>query len=312
MPNQLQSVSDALRVKRIYVEISNICNLKCSFCPEVGRPAKEVGLEDFCRTLEKIGPHTDEIYLHLMGEPLGHSKFAQIIEACTRHEIAVKLTTNGTLLGAANTSLLLSPVIKQINFSLHSFPDNFPGRSVTGYLGKLLRFAGLALEQRPDLYINFRLWDLDEDQAGLPENLELRSMIEARYAIDLALIKPDVRRRKGARLLGRISVHFDSRFVWPSAEGPLLSERGRCHGLKSHVGIHSDGTVVPCCLDKEAVLALGNIKEQSLADILNSERAVRMRQGFADGKLVEDLCQRCQFAERFRRKMNLSQSGTAD
>lgn len=297
------TADQTIRLRRIYVEISNVCNLKCSFCPEVGRPAKEVSVDDFADTLEKIGPYTDEIYLHLMGEPLGHPRFAEIVARCEDFGIAVKITTNGTLLGSANTDILLSPSIRQVNFSLHSFPDNFPGRSVSGYMGKLLRFARQAMALRPDLYINFRLWDLSEEQAGRPENQEIRALIEQEFAVDLTEQKPDIRRRKNLPLAGRIYAHFDSRFVWPSLQEPLLSERGRCQGLLTHVGIHADGTVVPCCLDKDALLPLGNIRTQSLPEVLNSDRALRMRSGFLAGKLTEDLCRRCSFATRFRRKI---------
>lgn len=289
------------RLKRIYVEISNICNLKCSFCPEVERPAKEIALAAFQETIEKIKPHTEEVYLHLMGEPLGHSQFGKLLDCCDAKGMPVKITTNGTLLNPTNMQLLLKPIVKQVNISLHSFPDNFPGRSVAGYMGKIFKFLELVSEVRPDLYINLRLWDLDQDQAGRPENEDLRGAIEKTFNVELAKIKPDVRRRKGVVVSGRISVHFDSRFTWPALTEPLLAKKGRCQGLKSHVGIHADGTVVPCCLDKEAVLALGNIHEKSLSDILQSERAVAMRDGFARGDLVEDLCRRCQFVERFRK-----------
>ena len=289
------------RLKRIYVEISNICNLKCSFCPEVERPAKEIGLAAFQETIDKIKPHTEEVYLHLMGEPLGHTQFGNLLGICDEKGMPVKITTNGTLLNPTNMQLLLKPIVKQVNISLHSFPDNFPGRSVSGYMGKIFKFLELVTEQRPDLYINLRLWDLDQDQAGRPENEDLRLAIEQAFNVDLAKIKPDVRRRKGVVVSGRISVHFDSRFIWPALKEPLLAKKGRCQGLKSHIGIHADGTVVPCCLDKEAVLALGNIHQKSLSEILQSERAVAMREGFARGDLVEDLCRRCQFVERFRK-----------
>jgi len=289
------------RLKRIYVEISNICNLKCSFCPEVERPAKEISLESFQETIEKIKPHTEEVYLHLMGEPLGHSQFGSLLDVCETKSVPVKITTNGTLLNPINMQLLLKPIVKQVNISLHSFPDNFPGRSVSGYMGKIFKFLDLVREQRPDLYINLRLWDLDQDQAGRPENEDLRLAIERAFQVDLAEVKPDVRRRKGVVVSGRVSVHFDSRFVWPALTEPILAKKGRCQGLKSHVGIHADGTVVPCCLDKEALLALGNIHQQSLSEVLQSQRAVAMREGFARGDLVEDLCRLCQFVERFRR-----------
>lgn len=302
MTSSSQAVDAPTKLKRIYVEISNVCNLKCSFCPTVGRPDKSVSLDDFSDTLDKIGPHTDEIYLHLMGEPLNHARFTDILSRCESFGIAVKITTNGTLLTPANQAVLLSPCVRQINFSLHSFSDNFPGRSVSGYIGKILAFVRKVEAERPDLYINLRLWDLDDEQSGREENTQIRKLIEAEYAVDMVAAKPDVRRRKNLSLRGRTYAHFDSRFVWPSESLPFLSKQGRCRGMVDHVGIHADGTVVPCCLDKDAVLALGNIREHSLESILQSPRAKAMRDGFRNGQLVENMCQRCPFATRFRRK----------
>lgn len=300
--SQHPNIEAPIRLKRIYVEISNVCNLKCSFCPTVGRPDKSVSLEDFSDTLEKIGPHTDEIYLHLMGEPLNHACFVDILGRCQDFGIAVKITTNGTLLTSANQDALLNPCVRQVNFSLHSFSDNFPGRSVSGYVGKILKFTQRAENERPDLFINLRLWDLDDEQAGRAENTQIRQLIESEYAVDLIAAKPDIRRRKNLKMRGRIYAHFDSRFVWPSQSLPFLSRQGRCHGMVDHIGIHADGTVVPCCLDKDAVLSLGNIRQDSLQQILQSPRAKKMRDGFHNGQLVEDMCQRCPFAKRFRRK----------
>ncbi len=94
-------------------------------------------------------------------------------------------------------------------------------------------------------------------------------------------------------------LHFDTRFEWPDLENKSFGSNGRCNGLIGHIGIQADGTVVPCCLDKEAILNLGNCLETPLSDILNDKRATEMRDGFNNGKLVEDLCKRCDFIKRF-------------
>src|SRR5690606_8272739 len=139
----------------------------------------------FSETLQKIGSHTDEIYLHLMGEPLNHPQFAEIMTRCDAFGIAVKVTTNGTLLSKENQDVLLTPCVRQVNVSLHSFSDNFPGRSVSGYVGKVLQLARRAEAERPDLYINLRLWDLDDEQSERSENEQIRRQIESEYAVDL-------------------------------------------------------------------------------------------------------------------------------
>ncbi len=300
------------RFQRIYIEISNVCNVQCSFCPTVDRQKQVMSAGQFRSVLERVAPHTSEVYLHLMGEPLGHPQLAEIIQACTDLKVAAKITTNGLLLIGNKVDLLLQPIVRQVNFSLHSFTDNFAEQSPRTYLQRLFKFAARARLERPDLYVNFRLWDLNEEQQGLTVNAAMRQMINDEFQVDLERLRQDVRRRKKVLLGGRIAAHFDSRFVWPALDAPRQGTRGTCHGLGTHVGIHADGTVVPCCLDKEAVLRLGNIFEQSLDEVAESPRAEAMRAGFERGELVEALCQHCQFATRFRRKLSAAAERAAD
>src|SRR6478735_70421 len=288
--------------RRANVEISNICNLKCSFCPEVERQKQIMEPEAFDILAAQLAPLVDEVCLHLMGEPLNHPRFAEFITACARHELPVNLTTNGLLLTSARRELALHPTVRQVNISVHSFEANFGVRDVAPYMERVFQFTRQALAQRPDLYINLRLWDLTDPASLNDTNAAIRRHIEEEFQLDLSDLKIDVRRRKNLPLQGRIYLHFDSRFVWPSPQLPKRTTAGFCHGLSNHFGVHADGTVVPCCLDKEAVINLGNVGQQSLSSILQSPRAESMRQGFARGELREDLCQRCPFIDRFAAK----------
>ncbi len=288
--------------RRANIEISNICNLKCSFCPEVERQKYSMEPESFEGLAAQLAPIVDEVCLHLMGEPLNHPRFAEFVAACARHQLPVNLTTNGLLLSGERRTWALHPIVRQVNISVHSFEANFGVRDVGPYMERVFQFTRAALEQRPDLYINMRIWDLMDPATLNDTNAAIRQHIEEEFKVDLRAIKIDVRRRKNLPLQGRIYLHFDSRFVWPSPQLPLRGQEGFCHGLSNHFGVHADGTVVPCCLDKEAVINLGNIYQQSLNEILQSSRAESMRQGFARGELREDLCQRCPFIERFASK----------
>ena len=111
--------------------------------------------------------------------------------------------------------------------------------------------------------------------------------------------KLDVRKRKSINIKNRLYLHFDTEFVWPSLDLPVLGTSGRCYGLSSHFGILVDGTIVPCCLDKEASIPLGHVSEAPIVDILASRRAQDIVNGFKQKQLVEKLCQRCQYIERF-------------
>jgi MoaA/NifB/PqqE/SkfB family radical SAM enzyme len=284
------------RFKKVYIEISNICNLQCDFCPEVEREKDVMGRELFERVIAEAAPLTEQVCFHLMGEPLTHPLFAEYVSLCSDHSIPINLTTNGTLLSEARIEALLNPIVRQVNFSVHSFESNFPGQDIGPYLEKIFAFTRRAFEVRPDLYINYRLWNLadgDEDK-----NAAVVARIERAFGVKLEN-RIDVRWRKGRHLLNRLFLHFDSRFDWPNPHDPLRSDAGTCRALSSHIGILSDGTVVPCCLDKEGVTALGDARRQTLGEILAGERAGRMAQGFKEGRLVEDLCRRCTFISRF-------------
>ncbi len=291
-----------LSFRRAYVEISNICNLACSFCPTVERSKQVMQPAAFAALAAQLAGLVDEVCLHLMGEPLNHPEFAAILQLCSDHALPVNLTSNGLLLTGARRSLALLPTVRQVNLSVHSFEANFPDKDAGAYMERVFQFTRQALAERPDLYINLRLWDLEDSGTLTPANAAIRSAIEQEFGIDLAAAALDVRRQKNVRLSGRVYLHFDSRFTWPALDLPVRTQQGFCHGLSSHFGIHADGTVVPCCLDKEAVINLGSTADTPLRDILSGPRAQAIKDGFARGELVEPMCQRCPFISRFDRK----------
>jgi hypothetical protein len=309
-----------MKFKRIYVEISNVCNLQCSFCPEVGRDKKVMSREAFLQLLPKIAPWTEEVCLHLMGEPLAHPEFREIVEACAAFSLPINLTTNGTLLTRkSNSAVLLNPIIRQVNFSVQSyFGSPRHGVTLTDYLGPIFRWTHLARRQRPDLYVNYRFWLMDDEaspvgQTGTraapapldpltptgPSNL-IMALIEREFGVNLNR-RIHLGFRKSKRVVDRIYLHFDSEFRWPHESDAEPVREGTCYGLRHHIGVHADGTVVPCCLDKEAQLKLGDLGAQTLEEILGAPRASAIRAGFERGELVESLCQRCTYVRRFTR-----------
>lgn len=124
-------------------------------------------------------------------------------------------------------------------------------------------------------------------------------MIQDRYPFVLPETW-DVRRAKGFKIKGRLYLHLDTEFVWPNPALPVLGESGTCMGLQNHFGILADGTVVPCCLDSEGRIPLGDLKTTPLEEVLSAPRTVAILDGFKKSKLVEDLCQRCSYARRFQ------------
>mgnify|MGYP001596760872 CR=1 FL=1 len=195
--------------------------------------------------------------------------------------------------------LLLHSAFRQVNFSLHSFSDNFSDRDPKDYLEKIFVYTEKAFELRPELYINYRRWNLQGPRGTGPQNQDMLRRIFERFKVHFEP-NVDVRIKKSFHIKNRLYLHFDTEFVWPALDLPVLGKSGTCYGLSSHFGVLADGTVVPCCLDKEGLIPLGRIQEQPIIDILNNPRSVALLDGFRKKKLVENLCQRCNYIERFK------------
>lgn len=256
-------------------------------------------LELFESIIQQVAPLTKQVALHLMGDPLVHPKLHEIIKICERYQTQIFFVTNGVLLQKEKSDLLLNPIFRQVNFSLHSFHDNYGDKDPSVYLDRIFDFTLEAFAQRPNLYINYRLWNLQEKNRHSDLNQSMLERIGSFFNVPIPN-EVNVTKKKSYRLVNRLYLHFDTEFVWPSLDIPILGETGRCYGLSSHFGILADGTVVPCCLDKEGAIALGNLQQKQLSEILNSTRAQAILKGFQKKKLVESLCQRCQYIERFQ------------
>lgn len=280
---------------KVYIEISNICNIQCSFCPVVERDKKIMSVDDFKKVIKQAAPLAKEICLHLMGEPLAHPQIEEILQICDESDVKIQLTTNGILIKRYQELLLRSKCIRQINFSLQSYKDNFPNKDLRKYLVPILGFTLMLQEKSPEVYVNLRLWNVDAESM---DNEEIFQEVEKFYDIEIKR-SVDVGNIKSKRIWNRVYLHFDSRFEWPDMELPYQGDTGRCHGILNHIGIHANGVVVPCCLDKEAQINLGNCLEQDLNEILSSDRATAMKIGFESNKRVEDLCKHCSYITRF-------------
>lgn len=285
--------------QKIYLEISNICNLQCTFCPVVERDKAVMDEGPLREYLRKVKAHAERVCFHVMGEPLGHKEFPRFVEIAFEMGISLEITTNGTLLTAETQKALLNPAIVQVNFSVQSFFDNFPKSDPRTYVQKLVDFAQTARAVKPDMYVNFRLWNLDSTPLNDDRNEQFLKTLEQEFEVEInRTVDPGFKKSK--KLRDRIYVHFDSRFEWPDGKKEKRTLQGTCYGTRTHIAVHANGTVVPCCLDKEANITLGSLKDQSLEDILASSRYQNMKKGFENGKLVEEFCQRCNYIERFQ------------
>lgn len=273
--------------QRVYVEITNICNMHCSFCHGHSRSPRQMCREEFQQVLCRLKGHTEYIYYHLMGEPLTHPLLPEFIfmaKAAGFHSI---VTTNGTLLQRRGGELIAAGVEK-VSVSLHSFEQDDEA-GYRAYLQQVADFAHNATAA--GVIVNFRLWNKGVDEGR--NNTALSFLQE--YFSD-----PWTENTRGYRLRDKLFLEWGDRFIWPDMENTPGAEQMTCYGLRSQFGILCDGTVVPCCLDSDGVIRLGNVFSQSLEEILNSPRANAIAEGFRQHKAAEVLCRRCPYARRFR------------
>ena len=275
------------RFQKIYLEISNVCNLRCRFCPGTKRQAKVMTEEAFSALLPKLRPWADYLYFHLMGEPLCHPKLGRFLELAGNAGFRVILTTNGTLLQKQQEILLRSPALHKVNISLHAFEANDLGMPFADYLQACFAFGQAA---RGKALVVYRLWNQGGEDA---KTREILSAMEAAFPTPWSV------ERRGTRIGHRVYLEYGDKFDWPDLRAEDGGEQVFCYGLRDQIGVLCDGTVVPCCLDHEGDISLGNLFTQSMDEILENPRAKAIYEGFGHRKAAEELCRKCGYARRF-------------
>ncbi|MFN3697333.1 MAG: radical SAM/SPASM domain-containing protein [Pseudobdellovibrio sp.] len=288
--------------ERVYLEISNICNLQCNFCPEVVRDKKIISPEDFKNFANQVKPLTKQICLHLMGEPLGHPQFKEIVQICDELNLKIFLTTNGTLIQRHAETILSWKGLEQINFSVHSYFANTQRQTLDQYLKPIISFCRQSVDLNNQYYINLRLWNLESPQAQKQQNYPVIQAVENEFDVKIN-DNVDIKLHKSKKIMHKLYLHFDTEFEWPTLKRDVISQKGTCYGLRKQLAVHANGDVVPCCLDKEAILKLGSLHNNNIKEILSSDKAKKIRTSFEQGQLIEELCQKCQYVERFQGKI---------
>ncbi len=271
---------------RVYVEITNICNMHCSFCHGHSRPPQRMQQQEFAYLLDQLSGQTNYIYYHLMGEPLTHPDLPLFLQMASEKGFRSVITTNGTLLKQHGAELIAAKVHK-VSISLHSFEED-DACSYERYLTEVINFADAA--SKAGIIVVLRLWNRGYDCGRNDKTLSLlQAQLEGEWTENT----------KGIRIRNKLHLEWGDRFGWPDMDAPVQGDRFFCYGLRDHFGILCDGSVVPCCLDSDGNIPLGNLFRESLSAILASPRAAAMREGFACHTATEELCRRCAYAQRF-------------
>lgn len=259
--------------KKVYVEITNNCNLNCDFCTHNKRENKFISVDDFKIVLDKLKGHTDYIYMHVLGEPLLHPDINELINIASLN-YKINITTNGYLIDRIKDN----HNIRQVNISLHSYTHD----DINSYLNKIFEVANNLSDTT---YISYRLWVRGKYTKEIVDSINKRYNVN----IDINNIPNEIKLSK--------NIYFNTHeeFVWPSLDRKEEFLHGKCYALKDHIGILVDGSIVPCCLDGDGIITLGNIYNDSLNDIINSKRYQDMLNGFKNNIKCEKLCQKCNF-----------------
>lgn len=282
-------------LKKAYLEITNVCNRCCEFCPGTKRPGGFLSVENFRVLAGRLRPHTRYLYLHLMGEPLLHPQLDQLLDCGQELDFRIMITTNGTLLPEQGDLLCRSPAVHRVSISLHSFEGNDARGNMEEYLNGCFSFARRAAEMGK--LCALRLWNLDGERTVGANSCNDAILECAAHWFP----KPWKEGWQGVTLSPNVFLEWGERFQWPDLDAGEHTGRAFCRGLRDQVGVLWDGTVVPCCLDHEGDIPLGNLYEQSLEEILSAPRARAIYEGFSQGRAVEELCRKCGYAQRFVR-----------
>lgn len=286
------------KLKKIYIEITNVCNLACNFCPQTKRQSEFMKMETFNKILEQIKPHTDYIYFHVKGEPLLHPQIDEFLNLSYEKGFKVNITTNGTLINKVKYKLINKPALRLVNFSLHSFDGNEGGTNKEEYISNIISFVK---EDIDNTLVSLRLWNLEEDNIRnlkRQKNRCILEIIEQKFNLSYK-IEEKIEPGRGIKISDRVYLNQDFEFEWPDLKKDEDKSKGFCYGIRNQVAILVDGTVVPCCLDGEGVIKLGNIHETHFNEIIQGQRANGIVNGFSNGEVVEELCRKCGYRKRF-------------
>lgn len=272
------------RFKRIYIEITNICNLNCSFCHKDKRIKETIIPSNFEKILKKINKYTDYIYLHVKGEPLLHKDLKEILLLCSKYNKKVNITTNGTLI-EKNIDNLNIDSVREINISLHSENDK------ENYLLDIFK----SVDKLTNKIVIYRFWTMKDNKLNKKSTNIVNKIIDY-YNLSTDFVDK-INKSNNIKIKDNLYIDKKEEFIWPSLNNDYYNTSGTCYGLKDQLGILSNGTVIPCCLDCEGIINLGNIYESSLEDIINSDRFQKMLKSFQNRKVEEELCKRCSFKD---------------
>lgn len=275
---------------KAFLEITNVCNLSCSFCHGTKREGRFMTKEEFTLAATRLRPFADYLYYHLLGEPLLHEQLGAFLGIAAGLGFQSILTTNGTLLAEKKNTLLQAKSLRKVSISLHCYEANSIGIPLDSYLQTCFDFCKQASAK--GIISVMRLWN-----NGGADSLNG----EILAAMHRAFSEEWKKLHSGFMLQEKVFLEWGDLFEWPDPDAPDYGAKHSCYGLRDQVGVLCDGTVVPCCLDADGNIPLGNIFTSDIESILQSSRAKVLKRSFEQRNVTEDLCRRCGYASTKRK-----------
>ncbi len=278
-----------MNFKKVYIEITNVCNLNCGFCIKDNRKKREMSIDEFETILKKIDKYTKYIYLHVKGEPLIHNNLDKILSLANKYNKYVNITTNGVFLKEKVDILKKYNNIRQINISLHSENNK------TNYIEDIME----AVDELKNIFVVYRFWTLKDNKLD-NRMIKYLEKLKDKYNIDNENYN-EIINGSNIKIGNNIYISKDKEFEWPNVNNNYCNEYGFCYGLKNQIGILVDGTITICCLDSFGISNLGNIFNDDMDSIITSDIVKKIIKGFNDRKVYLDICKHCSYKERFNK-----------
>jgi radical SAM protein with 4Fe4S-binding SPASM domain len=240
--------------------------------------------EEFSAILFYIRPYTEYIYLHVLGEPTLHPQFCELVKLAVDNGFHVNLTTNGSMLDKVE-QVFADKLVRQCNVSVHAYAENIPSEQWKEKMDGVFSFAKRYSE---NTYFSFRLWNNGAEGAS-DFNEYCRNAVNSFFSTQI-----EDTMSRNVKIQDHIFLQNAARFSWPGQKKLDLAHK-KCYALRDHIAILCDGSVVPCCLDANGDMVLGNVFTTPLDDIINCKEAVDMKQAFARNEIVNPICKDCGF-----------------
>ncbi len=336
------------RLERIHLEVTNVCNFKCEFCPDaiMQRKRGHMDLALLEKTLDEIAQNrlAKIVAFHLMGEPLIYPHIFEAIEMACSRRLNLHLTTNGSTfhIRPEHIQRLVRSGIPKVTISLQTpDPNTFIIRGAPPNLKPEQYFEGITQYVQANLAdansstrVHLKFLDTTPHPFLVPHKTmhvvegkeqmqqQLREWSDRLLAhlpnrpsaeqIEQKLAKHKPGRWQVIELTPKLALETFPLDSWGNVESTTVvpASFGYCNGTTDQAGILYDGTVVPCCKDYEGQIPLGNLNSNTLSNILDHQSpACGLRAGFDKFQVTHPVCQRCMGADT-KKKSLLRQIGS--